>query len=313
MQERISAVGRTATTVGTTVSGNGKASKLLMPSQGANIASPQPAPGIHNLTAEENARFLHLVASCGHITTHYELFLLARGALQFFLPHDILIAAWGDFRAHDPQFDVISNIPGMRTNRVCNKLVLLAKRLHKIWINGGSQPIVLNKGVREQRACADDACTRPCALLDMRLTVAHGIRNKRDGCDSLYIALRPSPFAKNGAETRSRYLADAVIHQIDVAYRKVAALHTATAPFDERPPSNLLSVLSAREEEITNWVCQGKTNGQIAQILSISVNTVKNHVHRIFDKLGADNRTHAVVKYRDAAGRAESNLAGAVQ
>jgi transcriptional regulator EpsA len=299
--------------VGTGVRVNGRASISLVPSECAKTALPEPASDIYKLTAEENARFVHLVTACAQITTHYELFLLARGALQFFLPHDILIAAWGDFRARDPQFDVISNIPGMRTNRVCNKIVLLAKRQHKIWINGGSQPIVLNKGVRECRACSDDACAQPCALLDMRLTVAHGIRNKRDGCDSLYIALRPSPFAKNGAEARSRFLAHAVIHQIDVAYRKVAALHTATAPFGERPPSNLLSVLSAREEEITNWVCQGKTNGEIGQILGISVNTVKNHVHRIFDKLGANNRTQAVAKYRDTSGRAESHLAGGSQ
>lgn len=303
VQKRASAMWYAASTVGTGVPVNGEASKLLVvPNQRVTVGLPQPASGIYKFTAEENARFLRLVSACAQVTSHYELFLLVQGELQFFLPHDILIAAWGDFRAQDPQVDVISNLPGVRTDRVCNSIVPLAKRLHKIWIDGGSQPIVLNKRVAELRACNNDACALPCAFPDTRLTLVHGTCNKRDGYDSLYIALRRRPFTTNGAEARLCFLADSVIHQIDVAYRKVVALHTANAPFDERPPSSPLSV---REEEITYWVCQGKTNGQIAHILGISVNTVRNHVHRIFDKLGANNRTHAVVKYRDMAGSAE--------
>lgn len=298
----------TASAIGTGVRVNGEASKRLVPSPCVKIGLPQPASGIYNLTAEENARFLHLVTACAQIGTHYELFLLMQGEMQFFLPQDILIAAWGDFRARDPQFDVVSGLPGVRTNRVGNSIVPLAKGLHKIWIDGGSQPILLNKRVAELQAYNNDACALPCAFPEMNLSLVHGTRNIRDGYDSLYIALRRRPFAINGAEPRLRFLADSVIHQIDVAYRKVAALHTANAPSNERPPSLLL--LSVREEEITHWVCQGKTNGQIAQILGISVNTVKNHVHRIFDKLGANNRTQAVIKYRDMAGSAELNLAG---
>lgn len=51
--------------------------------------------------------------------------------------------------------------------------------------------------------------------------------------------------------------------------------------------------LTGREVEVLNWVSQGKTNGEIAQILSVSVRTVHKHVERIFVKLGVENRSTA--------------------
>ena len=56
--------------------------------------------------------------------------------------------------------------------------------------------------------------------------------------------------------------------------------------------------LSEREIEIMQWVCRGKTNGEIGQILDISFFTVKNHLQRIFRKLDVLNRAQAVSKIR---------------
>jgi len=307
VQSRASAMGFPALTAGTGLPLNVDSLNSLVLARHAKTASPQLASGVHNLlTTEENARFLGLISSCAQVTTHYDLFLLAQSALQFFLPHDILIAAWGDFRTHDPQVDVISNLPGVRTDHLCENVVPLAKRLYDIWMDGNSQPLILDQRAAERHACATRDCALPCSFPGMRFTLVHGTRNKRDGYDSLYIALRRQPFAINGAEARLHFLADAVVHQVDVAYRKVAALRTARAPANERTPYILLSV---REKEIAYWVCQGKTNARIAQILGISVNTVKNHVHRIFRKLGANNRTQAVLKCRGVTESAKSNPA----
>lgn len=55
--------------------------------------------------------------------------------------------------------------------------------------------------------------------------------------------------------------------------------------------------LSARENEVMHWVKMGKTNHEIGSILEISAFTVKNHLQRIFRKLEALNRTHAVARY----------------
>ena len=53
-------------------------------------------------------------------------------------------------------------------------------------------------------------------------------------------------------------------------------------------------VLSAREIQVLQFVAWGNSNKQIAQQLSIAVETVRMHIRRIVEKLCANDRTHAV-------------------
>lgn len=46
--------------------------------------------------------------------------------------------------------------------------------------------------------------------------------------------------------------------------------------------------LSGREREILRHVARGKKNAEIAEDLGISIQTVKNHLSNIFDKLELD-------------------------
>jgi len=57
----------------------------------------------------------------------------------------------------------------------------------------------------------------------------------------------------------------------------------------------LISALTTRETEILNCIAQGHLNKQIAIILGVSEQTVKNHVTSILRKLNANARTEAVV------------------
>lgn len=52
--------------------------------------------------------------------------------------------------------------------------------------------------------------------------------------------------------------------------------------------------LTPRENEILKLLASGFTNNDIAKRLVISVYTVKNHVHNIFDKVGVANRAQLV-------------------
>src|SRR5713101_524886 len=49
-------------------------------------------------------------------------------------------------------------------------------------------------------------------------------------------------------------------------------------------------LLSGREKQVVQLVVQGYHNREIGQELSISEQTVKNHLHNIFDKLGVSDR-----------------------
>ncbi|MEM0968247.1 MAG: response regulator transcription factor [Verrucomicrobiota bacterium] len=52
--------------------------------------------------------------------------------------------------------------------------------------------------------------------------------------------------------------------------------------------------LTERELEILKLIAKGQTNKEIATLLHLSENTVKNHVKSILAKLQANDRTHAV-------------------
>lgn len=56
-----------------------------------------------------------------------------------------------------------------------------------------------------------------------------------------------------------------------------------------------LSSLTPREREVLGWLARGLTNHEIAGELVIAPKTVRNHVSRIYSKLGVDSRAQAVL------------------
>jgi DNA-binding NarL/FixJ family response regulator len=66
----------------------------------------------------------------------------------------------------------------------------------------------------------------------------------------------------------------------------------------------VFATLSPREREILVRIAQGCTNAQIGEQLFISEKTVRNHITRIFEKLGVSTRAQAIVLAKD------KNLAG---
>lgn len=71
-------------------------------------------------------------------------------------------------------------------------------------------------------------------------------------------------------------------------------VEAATGPYMVDPNEHFVP-LSPREMEILRYVTQGKTNKQIAQMLGISHQTVKNHVSSILTKLDVEDRTQAAI------------------
>ncbi len=69
------------------------------------------------------------------------------------------------------------------------------------------------------------------------------------------------------------------------------------APDDHEDPA--FGSLSVREREILSLITEGLGNTEIAERLSISNKTVRNHVSNVFDKLGVWTRAQAIVFARD--------------
>lgn len=66
--------------------------------------------------------------------------------------------------------------------------------------------------------------------------------------------------------------------------------------------------LTRREAEILDLLSRGMSNKDISKKLHVSIATVKNHVHKIFNKLGVRSRAEALARVRDEPGVGGQNL-----
>jgi len=63
----------------------------------------------------------------------------------------------------------------------------------------------------------------------------------------------------------------------------------------ERERATFISPLTSRESEVLNYMAQGYLNKQIAEVLGVSEQTIKDHISSIVRKLNVNTRTQAVI------------------
>ena len=61
-----------------------------------------------------------------------------------------------------------------------------------------------------------------------------------------------------------------------------------------------LDLLTPRERAVLEGIAEGLDNAEIAASLGLSGKTVRNHITRVFDKIGVEHRYEAIVRARDA-------------
>lgn len=71
------------------------------------------------------------------------------------------------------------------------------------------------------------------------------------------------------------------------------------APFDGNPHAQAALGISPRELTVLEALAQGLSNKEIARRLGISPETVKTHLSRLYERLGARRRTDAVNRARE--------------
>ena len=235
-----------------------------------------------------------------HIRSHFELMLWLQGDVQHYLPHQAMIAAWGDFSLGVINIDIVSAIPGIRSGMFSSPdLASHLQNLFKHWHYHSKSPysLFVEKGVFYNHAfgCKEEGVSLD-QLKRLKLALIHGIKDYRGGHDCLYMFLGDN----NSLNPDTRKMLSVLMPYIDSTLRQLQHVPGQHANADIQQPESefkIVGTLSNREFEIMTWVKMGKTNQEIGSILYISTFTVKNHLQRILKKLNVINRTQAVTQF----------------
>ena len=163
-------------------------------------------------------------------------------------------------------------------------------------------------------------------LMDVRMPVMDGLEATRrltssssPGAPQVLVLttfdLDEYVFAALRAGACGFLLKDALPDEIVTAVRTVAAGNSLLAPTVTRrlieefvrtapaPPGaarRKLDVLTPREVEVLELAARGRSNGEIAKVLTLGESTVKTHMNNILGKIGARNRVQATIVAYDA-------------
>jgi two-component system nitrate/nitrite response regulator NarL len=168
-------------------------------------------------------------------------------------------------------------------------------------------------------------------VMDLRMKPMDGLamleQLRKEGCTIPAVMLTMSDSETDlgnaiRAGVRGYLLKDMAPEEVVDAIRRVAAGELVVAPTmtvkmiemlrGDQPgqePKNSLKLLTEREREILQLLSRGESNKAIALTLSISYDTVKQHVRHILNKLNLSSRVKAAVLFAKEQGTPEDSEA----
>lgn len=252
---------------------------------------------------DEKELTLQIINANLNVNSHLDLLHWLQGDIQQFLPHNILISAWGDFSLGLIYLDVVALHPLLRTSNI-SKALLKPKilELFNLWLSHNSKPLQMNiedNYLNIIESIKSDAISSEASnqkISKMNTAIVHGIKDTRGSYDCLYILMSEANIPSSAKLKLAVFMPF-----IDCAFRRIEQLpevNPAKNLPDENNGEDIRPCLSSRECEIMDLIQEGNSNEEVGMTLDISIFTVKNHLQRIYRKLGAINRSQAAFKYK---------------
>lgn len=191
--------------------------------------------------------------------------------------HHVVRAAFAALLAKEPDIEVVGEVSntGDLLDRVAElrpDVLLLDAHMP------GGRVITAAKKLREQfpkvQILVLSAYERSEYIVGLVRAGAAGYVLKHDSSDMLVTAVRA---VAQGEGWLSPRVADILVRSV--------------RNYDEKPDAKL----TEREVDVLRLMARGQRNDEIAEALFITNQTVKNHVRRIFRKLGVETRVDAVL------------------
>lgn len=227
------------------------------------------------------------------IKKHVDFFSWLQQHVAQFIPHDVLVASWGNFEQGKLNSDISSSIPDVHTQQVqhgCSEIEPLMQDLFRKWQNNDNHWFFFEEfDISDLSMGYSKSDSIMGALQNMKSVLVYGFHDERGRTDVLYAFFKSSDLL----ETQTALLGMIMPH-LDAALRSLECLPNPAKKIVE---SNGNAIISERECEVMNLVLLGNTNVEIAKLMSISPNTVKNHLKTIFRKMEVSSRAEAVARY----------------
>src|SRR6266436_5780294 len=126
--------------------------------------------------------------------------------------------------------------------------------------------------------------------LPTRVVVLTAAEDDRDVVRAMRLGARGVVLKQSATDLLVKSIHRVHAGEIWLDNRMTAEVMKAFSKSSDSGPRREKPLLSDREKEIVQLVAQGFRNKEIGEKLFISEQTVKNHLHNIFDKLGVSDR-----------------------
>jgi len=246
---------------------------------------PTPAPKGLPAGERRHTSFFEVINASLSINSPEQFCAWSQNELQRKFPHGMLACGIGEIEHLDsrPQKIISCNFPVQYIKTLQQNGGLTSSPVIAQWLNT-RRPVLFEISRQTARSVWLESFKR----FDLQNMAAHGQCDIQSKTTSYFafarIPGRLTPRHSDLLEMLVPHLHVALIRALNNSANETAASRAA------------LPGLSLRESEILHWLGEGKTNWEIAQVLHISENTVKNHVQRILAKLKVNNRAQAVAK-----------------
>jgi transcriptional regulator EpsA len=237
----------------------------------------------------DRVRFSDAVEASCRVSSRQQFFVWSQSSLQALIPHEILICGIEDgsrqgmamhrFSASryfkQEQFDVVADpLNGMMPRLLA---VAASNRSSVIFC-----PYTSAKAV-------DDKLLALVVENELKNLAAQLVMGTRGKFEAFYV------FSRISVELNSRlgYLIELLVPHLHNAFLRVLATEREMAGANTQRSGR---IVTPRQEEILKLIKNGKTNSEIAEVLSCSPWTIKNHIQAILRKLDSNTRTHAIAR-----------------
>jgi transcriptional regulator EpsA len=243
---------------------------------------------------DTDKRLMAVIVQCSEVMTAAEFTKIIEmdGSLREILPYEMMICGIGGVSRQGSHIHKILNVnyPLEYFEPMRDDDGRLDTPLMKRW-RERQAPVLFQSGRDDEDYPAE--WVRVFNKHNLRNTIGHGVLDLSGTFSSFFV------FSRFPGEIGERH---AFLVRILTPHLHLA-LARALATVEEYQGGSLGNKgrkrLSDRQREILYWMNEGKTNWEIAKILSLSELNVKYHIDQIFLKLEVRSRAHAVAKARD--------------